>query len=149
MPLVSAPPGPGPGNPPGLADRGVTYGCTFLFHLLLHLPLGLPARNGACDGPLWYVMDEKTTQLPALIGIATVARHLGVTERHKAGIRRVTLPAPLVVELQEHLARHGRPDPDGYVFVSPEGLPLERNNLRGRVWLPATQCLRARGPPLS
>ena len=44
-------------------------------------------------------------------------------------------------ELREHLERWDRPEPDDYVFTSPEGMLLERNNFRTRVWLPATAML--------
>ena len=55
-----------------------------------------------------------------------------------AGRRTVALPAPLVTELEHHLRRFARPVLDAYVFTTPEGFPIERNNFRNRVWLPAT-----------
>jgi integrase len=45
------------------------------------------------------------------------------------------MPAFLVDELAEHLARYG--DPDGWVFVAPTGGPIRRTNFRRRFWIPA------------
>ena len=61
--------------------------------------------------------------------------------KSRAGIRDVVLPAQAVDELREQLERWARPGLDDYVFTSPEGMPLERNNSRTRVWLPATAML--------
>ena len=52
--------------------------------------------------------------------------------------RTVSLSEFLVAELEEHLARH--PDPDSFVFSSPAGGPLRRNNFRRRFWLPAVRA---------
>ena len=63
------------------------------------------------------------------------------TPKSEAGKRTVALPAPLVVELGEHLRRFGRAGADAYVFTSAAGEPIERSNFRMRVWLPATQAV--------
>lgn len=55
-----------------------------------------------------------------------------------AGRRTVAVPGPLVAELERHLGAHAQGGLDGYVFVSPDGLPLEPSNFRFRVWVPAT-----------
>ena len=65
--------------------------------------------------------------------------------KSRAGVRDVVLPVQAVDELREHLERWARPEPDDYVFTSPEGMPLERNNFRTRVWLPATAMLGLHG----
>ena len=65
--------------------------------------------------------------------------------KSRAGVRDVVLPAQAVDELREHRERSARPEPDDYVFTSPEGMPLERNNFRTRVWLPATALLGLHG----
>jgi integrase len=57
-----------------------------------------------------------------------------------AGHRRVALPAPLVTELDRHLAAFAGPGVDGYVFTSSGGLPIEASNFRYRVWLPTTSA---------
>jgi integrase len=57
-----------------------------------------------------------------------------------AGRRIVALPAPLVAELERHLASYARPGKDAYVFNSPEGQPIEASNFRYRVWLPSTKA---------
>lgn len=56
-----------------------------------------------------------------------------------AGRRKVALPRPLVDDLSHHLANYGEAGPDGYVFTSAEGAPLERSNFRTRVWQPVTR----------
>lgn len=62
--------------------------------------------------------------------------------KSRAGRRTVALPAVLVAELERHRAAFGGgADPDGYVFKSAEGSPLERSNFRQRVWLPATRSV--------
>lgn len=59
--------------------------------------------------------------------------------KRDAGRRTVALPSPLVTELDRHLGRFAAPGRDAYVFTASEGLPIERNNFRSRVWLPATR----------
>ncbi len=59
--------------------------------------------------------------------------------KSEAGKRRVAIPKPLADELGRHLSAHSAHGPDGYVFVSPDGTPLERSNFRCRVWIPATR----------
>lgn len=44
-----------------------------------------------------------------------------------AGRRTVALPAPLVTELERHLGQFAGAAVEGYVFTTPEGLPIERN----------------------
>jgi len=56
-----------------------------------------------------------------------------------AGRRKVALPRPLVDDLSHHLASYGGPGPDGYVFTTAEGAPIERSNFRARIWQPATR----------
>ena len=58
-----------------------------------------------------------------------------------AGRRTLTMPKALVDVLAEHLRRRGltAADSTGYVFVGPDGGPLDYTNWRRRVWIPATQ----------
>ena len=56
----------------------------------------------------------------------------------EAGRRTVALPTPLVAELDRHLSGMTDPQPEAYVFTTPQGDPLERSNFRNRVWAPAT-----------
>lgn len=65
--------------------------------------------------------------------------------KSSAGRRTVALPEPLVAELSRHLSVFVVADPDAYVFTSSTGLPLERGNFRGRVWLPATRRVGLEG----
>ena len=57
--------------------------------------------------------------------------------KSEAGRRTVALPGPLIDSLRVHLRRFVEKGDDAYVFTSPEGQPIERNNFRRRVWIPA------------
>jgi integrase len=59
----------------------------------------------------------------------------------QAGRRTIALPAPLVVELEQHLAQFADPGSEGYVFTAPTGGPIRRGNFRSRVWLPALAAI--------
>ena len=60
-----------------------------------------------------------------------------------AARRTMTMPNCLVDLVAEHLPRRDltAAHPDAFVFVGRDGLPLDYNNWRGRVWLPG--CRRA------
>lgn len=64
-----------------------------------------------------------------------------------ASRRTLTMPKALVELLVEHLHRRGVTAADAfeYVFVSPDGGPLEYTNWRRRVWLPACSTAGVRG----
>ena len=64
--------------------------------------------------------------------------------KSEAGKRTVALPEPLVDELRAHMVAFVA-GADSYVFTSADGEPIERNNFRRRVWLPATRSTRLRG----
>jgi integrase len=57
--------------------------------------------------------------------------------KSEAGRRQVLIPDVIVAELRDHLAQYAQPEPDGFVFTSPEGMPLRQSNFRRRVWSPA------------
>ena len=57
--------------------------------------------------------------------------------KSEASRRTVGVPSPIMDMLAVHLARRGRPRPDGLVFVSPDGEPLRASQFRRRVWAPA------------
>jgi integrase len=59
--------------------------------------------------------------------------------KSEAGKRTVALPVPLVEVLRDHLRRFVAKGDDAYVFTSVKGEPIDRNNFRRRVWLPATK----------
>jgi integrase len=59
--------------------------------------------------------------------------------KSEAGKRTVAMPEPLVDALREHLRGFVAKGDDAYVFTCPGGKPVERNNFRRRVWLPATE----------
>lgn len=58
----------------------------------------------------------------------------------QAGRRAVSLPEPLVAELHTHLELYVEAGSMAYVFTSSEGVPIERNNFRRRVWMPAVEA---------
>jgi integrase len=58
----------------------------------------------------------------------------------KASRRTLNMPQFVVHMLSEHLAARGRPEPDGLVFVAPEGGPPRRSNFRLRVFDPAVSA---------
>lgn len=62
-----------------------------------------------------------------------------------AGRRSVALPGPVVTELHQHLERYGVDGDDKYVFTTDGGGPVDRNNFRNRVWLPATDAVGLSG----
>jgi integrase len=65
------------------------------------------------------------------------ADHLGVDvqrfgpPKSDAGYRTLSIPTPLVAELEDHLARFAEPGTDGLVFVGPKGGALVRSNFYG------------------
>ena len=65
--------------------------------------------------------------------------------KSQAGKRTVALPGPLVEELRTHLATFVDKGADAYVFTSADGQPIERNNFRKHVWLPAVRASHIRG----
>lgn len=55
-----------------------------------------------------------------------------------AGRRTVALPGPVVTELLDHLECYCVHSEDAYVFTTEGGGPVDRNNFRNRIWIPAT-----------
>lgn len=64
-----------------------------------------------------------------------------------AGRRVLSAPRPLLDMLTVHLASRNLTgaDADDFVFVSPNGAPLDYSHWRRRVWLPACERARLRG----
>lgn len=62
-----------------------------------------------------------------------------------AGTRRVALPAVLTEDLRRHLEEYVEDAPDAFVFTGRGGVPLERSNFRGRVWVRATRAVGLEG----
>jgi integrase len=60
-----------------------------------------------------------------------------------AGRRTLAVPTPLMEMLSAHLARRKLTgaDVDAYVFVAPEGGPIDYSHFRDRVWLPACKAV--------
>jgi hypothetical protein len=65
--------------------------------------------------------------------------------KSEAGRRTVAIPEPLAKERRDHLDRFAEEGKGGYVFVSSDGRPLDRNNFRGRIWIPACESCGMEG----
>ncbi len=85
--------------------------------------------------------------LDLLNGTVSVSAQLGrdgrlAAPKSRAGTRRLSLPGWLVNDLAAVLARRGltAADPEEFVFVSPEGMPLHYTNWR-RTW--QSDCRKA------
>jgi integrase len=65
--------------------------------------------------------------------------------KSEAGRRRVALPRPLTEELEHHLGRYSGDGLERFVFVSESGVPVDPNNFRSRVWIPATRAAGLEG----
>jgi integrase len=111
---------------------------------MAYLGAVLGLRWGECAG-------LRVGRLDFMRGTLTVAEQLTRGERGRAvlgapkseaGRRTLTVPAPLMEMLSEHLARRGLTgaDTDAFVFVMPGGGPLDYSHWRRRVWLPATRA---------
>lgn len=75
--------------------------------------------------------------------VAEVEGRLIVADvKTKASRRALTMPEAVTHELVAHLARRGRPGPNEYVFIAPEGGPLRAGAFRSRVWAPAVEAAR-------
>lgn len=64
--------------------------------------------------------------------------------KSRAGRRSMTIPAPLVAMLSDHLSRKGLTgaDPNALVFTAVRGGALRYGNWRRRVWIPATTAAK-------
>jgi integrase len=50
--------------------------------------------------------------------------------KSRAGLRRVSLPHAVVVELRKHLVAYVEAEPSSLVFTGPKGAPIRRGNAR-------------------
>jgi integrase len=100
---------------------------------------------GAVLGLRWGKVAGLTVKsLDLLKGTITVSHQLTrdgalAAPKSQAGIRRLTVPAPLVDRLAKHMAIAGitGQDRDALLFRSSNGDPLHYSNWRQRVWIPA------------
>ncbi len=105
--------------------------------------VGTAAYTGARFGEL---AGLHVSRLDLLRGTLTVAQQLSEVNgeisirapKTAASRRQIALPRELGETLAEYLTAH--PPVDGYVFTSPSGAPLRRNNFRSRVFLPAVRA---------
>jgi len=65
--------------------------------------------------------------------------------KSEAGRRTVAFPDTLVPELELHLRKYASDRATAYVFTSEQRTPLDRDNFRKRVWLPATKKVGLKG----
>lgn len=110
---------------------------------------GLMVWLGAMLGLRWgEVAGLRVSRLDLLRGRLLVAEQItrGAGGRRvlgepksQAGRRTLTVPPSLIKPLSAHLARRGltATDATAFVFVSPEGQPLDYSVWRRRVWQPA------------
>lgn len=59
--------------------------------------------------------------------------------KSRAGRRTVSIPSAIMPDLQDHLAEHAEPGPQGFVFVGSQGGQLRRSNFRSQQWVPAVE----------
>jgi integrase len=116
---------------------------------MAYLGAVLGCRWGECAG-------LRVGRLDFMRGTLTIAEQLTRGEHGRAvsgepksdaGRRTLTVPAPLMEMLSEHLVRRGLTgaDADAFVFVMPGGGPLDYSRWRRRVWLPATRTAGLEG----
>ena len=103
--------------------------------------------TGLRQGELFGLRNADVSLLHATIAVRRKRLRLASGEviedgpKSEAGRRTVALPAPVVSELEQQLSRFSGAGSDGYVFTSAEGDPIDRDNFRRRVWLPATRLV--------
>jgi integrase len=111
---------------------------------MAYLGAALGLRFGECAG-------LRVGRLDFMRGTVTVAEQITRGEHGRAVVgepksdasrRTLTVPAPLMEMLSEHLVRRGvtGADAEAFVFVMPGGGPLDYSRWRRRVWLPATKA---------
>jgi integrase len=97
---------------------GETVGLTVAqLHLLERPPRLRVTQQLARVGGRWVVSPPKTA----------------------ASVRSVTLPRFTVDVLAAHMAKFP-PHPDGYIFTTPTGTPVDASNFRTRVWRPLVKA---------
>jgi hypothetical protein len=94
------------------------------------------------------IVVSKVTEDAKRSAAGFLARYGGPTRR-AYGCDLRALPAPLVVELDRHLAAYAARGADAYVFTSAACTPIERSNFRNRVWMPAVERVGLEGLPPS
>jgi len=94
----------------------------------------LALRRADLDLEDWLVFVRRKRQI---LDSGAILENAPKTQ---AGRRAVSLPEPLVVELRTHLDLYVEATSMAYVFTSSEGTPIERNNFRRRIWLPAVEA---------
>lgn len=114
---------------------------------------GAMACLGAVLGLRWgECAGLRVGRLDFLAGTITIAEQLtsgakgamvAAPPKSEAGRRTLAVPRPLMDLLAEHLARRGLTgaDAEAFVFVAPQGGPLNYSTWRTRVWEPATRAV--------
>jgi integrase len=73
------------------------------------------------------------------VGVVNGSTEVGRPKTEKS-VRSVALPPDLAEELEAHLAQMGDVAPNGWLFVSPKGGPIDSKNWNRRVWKPAVKA---------
>jgi integrase len=97
------------------------------------------AYGGLRVGELAGLRRGRMDILTGRVEIAEIAVEVAGTlhngsPKTRAGRRSVTLPRSVTKILDDHLAEFTPPDPDAFVFTSPEGSPLRIPIWRQRYW---------------
>jgi integrase len=82
---------------------------------LLHRHLQVVDQLGRGDEGRWCIQPVKT----------------------RSSVRAITLPTVVVDALDHHVARWAGRGREGFVFTAPDGGPMDPDNFRSRVWMPA------------
>ena len=73
------------------------------------------------------------------VGVVNGSTATGRPKTEKS-VRNVALPPSLVEELEAHLTQLGDVPPDGWLFASPMGGPIDSKNWSRRMWKPAVKA---------
>jgi integrase len=111
---------------------------------LAYLGAVLGLRWGECAGLRVGRLDflRSTLSVAEQLSRGPHGARVGGPPKSQAGRRTLTVPEPLMAMLAELLPRRTLTgtDREVFVFVGPDGGPLEYSNFRRRVWMPACQA---------
>lgn len=107
---------------------------------LLVMAITTGARQGELLGLEWPNVDLEKQTVRIARAQSEIGGHLAFgPTKSKAGARTISIDPFTVAALTEHRDRmitEGFFDPNGLVFLSPQGHPVRRSNLRATFWLP-------------
>lgn len=92
-------------------------------------------------------IDVPARTLLVAASLSEANGHVSMEEPKTHQRRLVTLPASLAERLGTHLESHVKPEPEAWVFTSPQGFPLRHPNFMRRVWHPASATAEIKATP--